>query len=48
MLGAAKAAPDGHVYPHHHPKFDFDEACIPLGIELGLRIIEEASGSRLS
>jgi amidohydrolase len=48
MLGAAKAAADGHVYAHHHPKFDFDEACIALGIELGLRIIEEASGSRLA
>jgi amidohydrolase len=48
MLGAAKANADGHVYPHHHPKFDFDEACIPLGIELAVRIIEEASGSRIA
>ena len=21
-------------YPHHHPRFDFDEAAIPLGVEL--------------
>jgi amidohydrolase len=48
MLGGARPGSDGHVYPHHHPKFDFDEACIPLGIELALRIIEEASGSRIA
>ena len=32
----------GIVHPHHSPGFNFDEACIPLGIELGLRIIEAA------
>jgi amidohydrolase len=32
--------------PHHHPKFDFDEECLGIGAELGLRIIEEATGSR--
>jgi amidohydrolase len=48
LLGGAKPHADGHVYPHHHPKFDFDEACIPLGIELGLRVIEAASGSRIA
>ncbi len=31
MLGAAK---DGGAYPSHHPKFDFDERCLPLGAEL--------------
>jgi amidohydrolase len=46
MLGGGNAA-RGITWPHHHPKFDFDEACLPIGIELGLRIIEEASGSRL-
>ena len=35
------------THPHHHPKFDFDEDCLPLGVEIGLRVIEEASGSRL-
>src|SRR5204863_268045 len=46
LLGARPAG-DVDVYPHHSPKFDFDEACIPLGIELGLRIIERATGSQL-
>jgi amidohydrolase len=46
MLGGGNNA-RGITWPHHHPKFDFDEACLPIGIELGLRIIEEASGSRL-
>jgi amidohydrolase len=46
FLGGGNAA-KGITYPHHHPKFDFDEDCLPLGIELGLRIIEEASGARL-
>jgi amidohydrolase len=46
MLGGGNKARD-ITWPHHHPKFDFDEACLPIGIELGLRIIEEASGSRL-
>jgi amidohydrolase len=32
MLGAAK--PDGINYPGHHPKFDFDERCLPFGVEL--------------
>ncbi len=32
MLGAAKA---GNVhYPGHHPKFDIDERCLPLGVQL--------------
>ncbi|RJP70052.1 MAG: amidohydrolase [Candidatus Abyssobacteria bacterium SURF_17] len=32
MLGARKTgAPH---YPAHHPKFDFDEGCLPLGVEL--------------
>ncbi len=47
MLGGAPHDAE-RVYPHHHPRFDFDEACLPLGIELGLRIIEEATGSRIA
>jgi amidohydrolase len=47
MLGAAPRGVE-HVYPHHHPKFDFDEAALPLGIELGLRIVEQATGSVLT
>ena len=46
LLGARPPG-DVDVYPHHSPKFDFDEACIPLGIELGLRIIERATASQL-
>ena len=35
------ANPEKHLdYIHHHPKFDFDEACLPIGAELALRIIE--------
>jgi amidohydrolase len=37
----------GGAWPHHHPKFDFDEACLPIGIEVGLRIIEEATAAQL-
>ncbi len=47
MLGGGNAG-RGITWPHHHPKFDFDEDCLPLGIELGLRIIEAASGSKLA
>jgi amidohydrolase len=47
MLGAGNAA-RAITAPHHHPKFDFDEACLPLGIELGLRIVEAATGSQLA
>jgi amidohydrolase len=47
MLGAGNAD-RGITAPHHHPKFDFDEACLPIGIELGLRIIEAATGSQLA
>ena len=46
LLGAAPRNAE-HVYPHHHPRFDFDEAAMPLGIELALRIIEAATGSTL-
>ena len=34
MLGGGNVA-RGITWPHHHPKFDFDEACLPIGIELG-------------
>ena len=34
-------------YPHHHPKFDFDERCLPIGVEVGLRVIEATTGSDL-
>jgi amidohydrolase len=37
----------GIVHPHHTPRFDFDEECLGLGVELALRVIEEATGSAL-
>jgi amidohydrolase len=46
FLGGGNAA-KGITYPHHHPRFDFDEDCLGLGIELGLRIIEQATRSEL-
>jgi amidohydrolase len=46
LLGAAPAGRE-HVAPHHSPRFDFDEACLPLGVELALRIVEAVSGSSL-
>ena len=27
-------------FPHHHSRFDFDEAALTLGVELGLRLVE--------
>jgi len=44
LLGAAPRH-DDRVYPHHHPRFDFDEAALPLGIELSLRVLEAASAT---
>jgi len=32
FLGARRG--DGEEYPAHHPKFDFDEECLPYGTEL--------------
>ncbi|MGB6836515.1 MAG: amidohydrolase [Dehalococcoidia bacterium] len=31
-------------YPHHHPRFDFDEEALGLGVEFGLRLIEAYLG----
>lgn len=47
LLGAAPTSGE-RVYPHHHPKFDFDEAALSLGTELSLRILEAASGSSIA
>ncbi len=33
MLGAGNA-PDGVHAPHHHPDFDLDEACLPIGVNV--------------
>lgn len=31
----------GLSYPHHHPRFDFDEAALGLGVELFVRCVEQ-------
>ncbi len=46
FLGGGNAV-KGITHPHHTSRFDFDEDCLGLGIEIGLRIIEEASGPEL-
>lgn len=46
LLGAAPSNAE-RVYPHHHPRFDFDEDSLPIGIEMALRVIEAATGSEL-
>lgn len=44
FLGAGM--PEEHqIYPHHHPKFQLDERALPLGIEMFLRIVEQATRS---
>jgi amidohydrolase len=34
FLGAAVPRQDGPYYGHHHPRFDFDENALPLGVAL--------------
>jgi amidohydrolase len=31
----------GLDFPHHHPQFNFDEAVLPLGVELFVRFVEQ-------
>ena len=28
-------------YPHHHPRFDFDETALPMGVEIFVRCLEK-------
>ncbi|MEO0540604.1 MAG: amidohydrolase [Cyanobacteria bacterium P01_A01_bin.105] len=39
FLGAANLS-RGLAYPHHHPRFDFDEAALGMGVEIFLRCVE--------
>jgi amidohydrolase len=39
FLGSANAAKD-LAYPHHHPKFNFDEAALATGVEIFVRCVE--------
>ncbi len=34
FLGAKSQARELGVYPHHHPRFDFDEGVLPLGVAI--------------
>lgn len=39
FLGAAN--PDlSLAYPHHHPRFDFDETALGMGVEIFVRCVE--------
>jgi len=40
FLGAANPAL-GLDFPHHHPRFNFDESVLPLGVEIFTRFVEE-------
>ncbi|MEO0376599.1 MAG: M20 family metallopeptidase [Cyanobacteria bacterium P01_A01_bin.17] len=45
FVGAANQE-RGLAYPHHHPRFDFDETALGIGVEIFLRCIEKfSSGS---
>ncbi len=40
FLGSANPARD-LAYPHHHPRFDFDEAALGMGVEIFVRCVEQ-------
>jgi amidohydrolase len=44
FLGAANAD-KALAYPHHHPRFDFDETALGLGVELFVRCVEAYGGA---
>lgn len=39
FLGSANAD-KGLAYPHHHPRFDFDETALAMGVEIFVRCVE--------
>jgi amidohydrolase len=39
FLGSANAQKN-LAYPHHHPRFDFDEAALGIGVEIFVRCVE--------
>lgn len=39
FLGAANSA-KGLDFPHHHPRFDFDESVLSMGVEIFIRCVE--------
>jgi amidohydrolase len=40
FLGSANTD-QGLNFPHHHPRFDFDETALPLGVEIFARCVEQ-------
>ncbi|MBD2337339.1 amidohydrolase [Calothrix sp. FACHB-156] len=40
FLGSANPDKD-LAYPHHHPRFDFDETALPMGVEIFIRCVEK-------
>lgn len=40
FLGSANSAKD-LAYPHHHPRFDFDETALAMGVEIFVRCVEK-------
>ncbi|MGP1387677.1 MAG: M20 family metallopeptidase [Thainema sp.] len=40
FLGAANPE-KGLAYPHHHPRFDFDETALGMGVEMFVRCVEK-------
>ncbi|KAB8317212.1 amidohydrolase [Tolypothrix campylonemoides VB511288] len=40
FLGSANPE-KGLAYPHHHPRFDFDETVLPMGVEMFVRCVEK-------
>ncbi|MBD2299472.1 M20 family metallopeptidase [Nostoc sp. FACHB-190] len=40
FLGSANPEKD-LAYPHHHPRFDFDETVLPMGVEIFIRCVEK-------
>ncbi|BAY60943.1 N-acyl-L-amino acid amidohydrolase [Calothrix brevissima NIES-22] len=40
FLGSANPEKD-LAYPHHHPRFDFDETALPMGVEIFIRFVEK-------
>ncbi|CAO5013403.1 Putative amidohydrolase yhaA [Microcystis aeruginosa] len=36
----------GLAYPHHHPRFDFDESVLGMGVEIFVRCVEKFGNSK--
>ena len=45
FLGSANSE-KGLAYPHHHPRFDFDETALGMGVEMFIRCVEKFCSQR--